>query len=101
MSALFEEAQRIADGFKAQKSYLEDEKARLEQELADVERRLMRADLASERLATFREHIDGRLQCPCCWIEHEMTTDLVAVPGNDREDKFRCRVCTCEISIPA
>ena len=100
-STLIAAAEQIAETFRQRQAGIQEKKARLEADLREAEANLYAANLAPQRLATFVEHRDGRLQCPCCWIKDEVATDLATMPGNHRDDKFRCRVCHFEISIPA
>jgi hypothetical protein len=77
---------------------------RLKRELAEIETRKSKiaANLARERLASFQPEIGGDLQCPRCWIDHEMRASLVAIPatGPSKEDAFRCHACGFDLSFP-
>jgi hypothetical protein len=76
---------------------------RLKRELAEIETRKSKiaANLARERLASFQPEIGGDLQCPRCWIDHEMRASLVAIPatGPSKEDAFRCHACGFDLSF--
>lgn len=52
------------------------------------------------RLIAYRSRVGQDYQCPCCWIRDDAHSALVAVPGTEREDKFRCYTCGAGYLVP-
>lgn len=79
---------------------LRAKKFELERQLEEVKADLHFVDTAIDRLSRFQAEVRGNFQCPRCWIEDEVATDLVAVPNDDdREDILRCHTCHLDFSI--
>lgn len=57
-------------------------------------------DKATARAVQYRSRIGPDYQCPGCWMTNERAEPLVAVPGGEREDRFRCHACGSDFSVP-
>ena len=71
----------------------------LEAKLETVRVKLRRAETALDRASGFQERLDGRLQCPKCWVVSEVVTDLAPVSSDGGETRVRCGVCGTEFVV--
>lgn len=78
---------------------LRAEKFDLEAKLETVRVKLRRAETALDRASGFQERLDGRLQCPKCWVVSEVVTDLAPVSSDGGETRVRCGVCGTEFVV--
>jgi hypothetical protein len=88
--------------------------ARIQERLSDIERRLAEAKeqvakirverdaarLAPRRLSDFPIQNGDNFLCPRCWVEEGGLSPLRHIPGDTRDDFFRCPVCEYELLIP-
>lgn len=95
MQQLLDAAHRIKAGTQSRCAELEQKKARLRAEIAEIQSQLDLDQAASLRLSQFA----GRLLklgnlCPACWIERSATEVLKQAPAqaSDRE-LFSCPSC--------
>lgn len=64
------------------------------------------ADIPAEtlqgRVLAYRTQINGRYQCPQCWLRDGAPSDLRAVPGTNEHDVLRCNYdpCGAEYLVP-
>ena len=79
--------------------YLKHELAEIKARTAEIEAHLRSATLLRERLARFQAEIDGRLQCPRCWVDREVRSSLTEASGTEAEDDLRCHTCGFDLSI--
>ena len=93
-------ARERADQARWRADHFEAELRRLKSEQTEVEAKLRASILSSTRVAKFEAEIEGRLQCPHCWIDNETRSRLNPMPGTAGEDMFRCDECHFEISTP-
>jgi hypothetical protein len=66
----------------------------------ELEAAIHNVNLAQQRLVHFQPEIDGRLQCPRCWIENELRSSLTKIRGTDRYELFGCDRCSLELAVP-
>jgi hypothetical protein len=66
----------------------------------ELEATIHNVNLAQQRLVHFQPEIDGRLQCPRCWIENELRSSLTKIRGTDRYELFGCDRCSLELAVP-
>ena len=86
---------RQADGRVAQSVLLS-----VRRQQGELEAEIHAVRLARERFACFQPEIDGRLQCPRCWIENELRSSLTKIRGTDRCELFGCDRCSLELAVP-
>lgn len=74
---------------------------------ADADKRIAKlgaeyskAHCAQDRLPRFLPDIDGRPQCPRCWLERGERANLAPLPCEDDLDVFRCESCKKRITVP-
>jgi hypothetical protein len=78
-------------------------------ELADAERRkakaedkLERAQSAGGRIDSFEPQSSGGIyQCPHCWIDEGIHSDLNPIPSDTNFDWFRCKTCGRKVELGA
>jgi hypothetical protein len=70
----------------------------LEHTRIQIETDLELATRRQERVHTYRAVIDGKMQCPKCWIRSELHSALEPV-GVGTTQTFRCSVCRAELVI--
>jgi len=94
----FRRAQEMAQAAQSQTE-------RLQQEIADAERRKADAEAALElaRSAIYRfDHFDplfgGDFQCPDCWVSRGVHASMIPIPSDTGADWFRCKTCGLELS---
>src|SRR5262249_47081075 len=68
--------------------------------MAQMQTELQTAKLASQRALNFEFKVDGQYQCPRCWVLDGVKSNIPPIPGGDRDDRFVCRTCFCEIAVP-
>jgi hypothetical protein len=78
---------------------LKHELAEVESRKAGIEAHLHSATLLQKRLARFRPEIEGKLQCPRCWVDREMQSSLTDVLRAETEDSLRCQRCGFDLSM--
>jgi hypothetical protein len=83
---------------KQRSAYLKHELAEVESRKAGIEAHLHSAMLLQERLARFQPEIDGKLQCPRCWVDREMQSSLTNALGTEK-DTLRCHRCGFDLSM--
>jgi plasmid stability protein len=99
-----DQLKRQADAIAAQHSSSAGALARdydsLRQQLAEIEEKLKRANLATARRDSFQPSVGHEYTCPRCWIEKELRAVIEPIGGGSRtEDYFRCRECRRDITI--
>ena len=99
MKALVNEAKRIAEALQGDIANIKGELAEVEHEKINLEDKLHHANLAHNRFLSFQPTIDGKLQCPECWIRKGVHSNLSAVDSDRWEDRFLCRTCHWETYI--
>jgi hypothetical protein len=92
-------AAEIGRHAKKRSIFLKHELADIKTRKAEIEAHLHSATLLRERLARFQAEIDGRLQCPRCWVDREMRSSLAEASGTEEEDGLRCHKCGFDLSI--
>lgn len=101
-SQLAQIAIQISNGFRHRKRSLEKERTNLKLSLDQIEADLEAADLAIDRIHSFRPNMGGDLRCPQCWIRQGVETALTPVASHTGDwDDFTCRVCHFETSLQA
>ncbi len=90
----------IAESVASRQTRLRVEKLDLQAKLDEVKTKLDRAETAIDRARAFHIRVNGRLQCPRCWVEDEVAADLAPIPNGDGEDAFRCGICRSKFVIP-
>ena len=78
---------------------LQEELAEVETRKTEIEAQLNAARLAPERVFNFQPQIARQYQCPRCWIEREVRSEINPIPSDTSDDLFRCRICHFEITI--
>ena len=94
-------ATEIVDELQTRARALQPELENIKARKREIETLSQAANLSLKRLSSFRPEIDGNLQCPRCWVHHEVGTSMLPVPGTDTEDFFKCHVCHFKFSLPA
>ena len=89
-------ATEIAEEMQQRRSALEAELINLKARKREIEDELRATDLGRERLSHFQVNINGKYQCPNCWVRHEIKSTLTPVPSDTKDDFFRCGRCGCE-----
>ena len=83
--------------------------ARLRNEILELEKRktttaatLELAICAVNRFDHFEPVIDGKLQCPVCWVERGIRSQLFPIsrPEGERACYFECCECNLQYSMP-
>ena len=92
-------AAEIAANAQKRAFHLQHELEEIEARKIEVEAKHHSASLAHKRLADFLPEIGGNYQCPRCWIDHEVWSDLTPMAGTQTEDFFRCQTCNFEFSL--
>lgn len=92
-------SQKMADDAQARLAMLKSELAEIERRKAQIQTEMALKSASFERACTFRPEIDGKVQCPRCWVDTELRTALTSSPGRARDDHFRCRACQFEHSF--
>jgi hypothetical protein len=92
-------AAEIGRHAKQRSVYLKHELADIKARTAEIETHLHSATLLQDRLARFRAEIDGRLQCPRCWVDREMRSSLTENFSTETEDGLRCHKCGFDLSL--
>ena len=92
-------AVQIAESLKSQEASFEREILDLETQLAQARASRDAARGAVKRLADFQVQIRGNYQCPRCWIEHGIQSNLRSVPSTTYDDIFRCRECGSDFDV--
>jgi len=75
---------------------LEEEKLRLQDQIAEIDLSLKASQSAKDRLLAFEQSIGGQIQCPKCWVLRGVRAEVIPVTVAEpapRTDYFRCRVC--------
>jgi hypothetical protein len=72
---------------------LDGQCAGLRATLAKVSAELETASRALDRAAVFKPSIDGKEQCPECWVREERASGLIQIEGAHRTDNYRCLTC--------
>jgi len=62
-----------------------------------AEARLKNMNSMIDRLPHFKPVIKDEHQCPDCWINNEVRSDLKPIPSESSIDLFRCKTCSVEL----
>ena len=98
-SQVLKGAARYAATLRYRADRLQAEKLEIEARLQKIQSVFDAADLALKRLQSFVPMLDGDLQRPSCWIDHEKRSVLSPMTGGaHRVDFWECRECGFEMS---
>jgi hypothetical protein len=93
-----QDAAQMAGEFRRHSTGLESEQLVAKLKALEVEASLLASNLAAQRLQSFHVTIGGELQCPRCWIAHEVNSPLVPQSCENKIDQLMCQVCHYELS---
>lgn len=88
--------QKLADDAQGRVARMKAELAELEERKVKIQSDLTLTGHAFQRALNFQPQIDGKLQCPRCWVDNELRTALTPIPSDAGDDMFRCRACHFE-----
>jgi hypothetical protein len=94
-------AHKLAAEARVRADYYKEQLRQLQARQAEIQTCLDEANRSRKRFAKFQAEVNGRFQCPRCWINEATRSRLNPVPGTAGEDIFRCKECHFEISTSA
>ena len=92
-------AEEIALKARSRVADLEAQELHLMSQIHEVQAVSQKLRGAVQRLAKFQVQTGGQYQCPRCWIDDEVCSNLRPIPSDTKADLFRCGVCHLELSI--
>ena len=93
-------AQEIAARIQGRLSDIEPRLAEAKEQVAKIQAERDAARLAPQRLSDFPIQSGDNYLCPRCWVEEGGLSPLRHIPGDTRDDLFRCPMCEYELLIP-
>ena len=97
---LYETAVRLAQYAQSNATALQQELVLIETRKRELVEQLQTASRAHERLLRFVAIRGTDFQCPRCWIDHEIRSDLQPTgKSTSNTDFFRCGRCDYEFPL--
>lgn len=99
VAQLRQEARNFAADVGTEAQQLKRRLQELNQEKAQIERKLELARTREERVHTYRPEIDGKEQCPRCWVRNERLVSLTNAPSTNAQDIYLCPSCVFKMMV--
>lgn len=80
--------------------HLRNEIKKAEETKATAQAELEMARSAASQADSFQPEIGGNYQCPYCWVQRDIRSDLKPIPSAESDvDRFKCVTCDAVIDI--
>jgi hypothetical protein len=89
----------ISSDTKQRATELKPDLEKLEARKMEIEERLRLADLAYQRIATFKQILGTDLCCPRCWLLSEKKFLLKPIASSGSERLFACETCQHQFDL--
>jgi hypothetical protein len=99
-AALRQRAIQEVNKLKEIEAHAEKDLRKLEEQRASLISQRDAARLGQKRLLNYRPRLGPDLQCPGCWIRHEVGSALMPMSGTHTEEFLECKVCGVHIVLP-